>query len=445
MPTAFRTASFLSALLLFFVLLQASTCKKEDDTGMPIDIPEACDSTLAPIVFVHGMLASGDTYAAQAQRFASNKYCPGRLYAFDWNTLGQQATAIAQLDALIDEVLQQTGAEKVNLAGHSAGGGLCYNYLSDATRAAKVSRYAHLGSGVQSQPAGPNGEIPTINIWSEGDKVVAGADIPGAENKRFTEEDHYQIATSAPVFEAMYRFFNDDKAPETTDIKPQEKVQLSGRVVTLGENAPKAGATVEIYEVDPATGQRLGAAPDATFTADEKGYWGPWETTSGKPYEFFVISADPADRPIHYYREGFVRSNQLIYLRMFPPPTSLAGLLLAGIPKDDNQSVVAVFTANQAVVHQRDQLSVNGFDLATASYASAQRTTIAFFLYDDGDGQSSGNVHAAFNFLPAFLVGVDYLTPAAPPASVEIQFNGRKQFAPNWKSDSEGVIVVVFD
>ncbi len=443
--TIYPSLRYLFSLLALSLLFQASACKKDDDdTGMPQ--PElACDSTLAPIIFVHGFLASGDTYASQLQRFTSNQYCGDRLFAFDWNTLGNQTDAIFQLDAFIDQVLAATKATKIHLAGHSAGGGLCYNYLSDAGRAAKVARYAHIGSGAQTQPAGPTGEIPTANIWSEGDKVVAGSDIPGAENVRFSDLDHYEVATGPEPFAAMYAFFKAGQQPETTSIAAETEVLLSGRVVTLGENKAMASASIEIYEVDPATGNRLRAAPDAALTADADGRWGPWEAKPGVPYTFFVRTTNPADRPIHYYREGFMRSNQLIYLRTFPPPTSLAGLLLAGIPKDDNQSVVAVFTANQAVVHQRDMLSVNDFDLATEQYASPQRTSIAIFLYDDGDGQTSGNTHAAFNFVPAFLTGVDYFIPSTPQATVQLKFNGRSLNVPSLKSETEGVIVAVFD
>jgi pimeloyl-ACP methyl ester carboxylesterase len=439
-----RTLPFLCALLCLSLALQTSACRDDDDMGTPVDTP-ACDSSYTPIVFVHGFLASGDTYASQVQRFTSNDYCPDYLYAFDWNTLGNQGEALSQLDALIDQVLQAHDADRVHLAGHSAGGGLCYSYLSDPARASKVAAYAHIGSSEQPGPAGPNGEVPTLCIWSAGDKVVAGSDIPGATNTSFSDLDHYQVATSAPTFEALFSFFNNGKTATTSQIVAEDELSLGGRVVTLGENKPQEMATVEIYEVDPATGLRLRAAPDATFTTDAQGYWGPWTGEPGLPYEFFVRTANASDRPIHYYREGFVRSNGLIYLRMFPPPTSLAGILLAGLPKDDAQSVMAVFSANQAVIHQRDQLSADGFDLAVDQYANADKTTIAFFLYDDGDGQSSGNIHPAFGFLNVFLTGIDYHIPADPSGSVALVYNGRTLHVPKWGSDTEGVSVVVFE
>lgn len=403
-----------------------------------------CDPAYRPIVFVHGFLASGDTYADQVMRFASNGYCPDRLYAFDWNTLGGAGT-VALLDSFINSILATTGAPKVDLAGHSAGGGLGYSYLSDPARAAKVAHYAHLGSRAQTQPAGPDGSIPTLNLYSSGDRVAAGADIPGATNKRFETLDHYQIATAPEVFAEMFAFFNDGKLPETTAVQAQKRIGLSGKVVSLGENAPQSGATVDIYEVAPETGRRLRPQPDASLRTRADGRWGPWQAKPGVRYEFFVRSANSADRPIHYYREAFSRSNPLVYLRTFPGAGSPAGLLLAALPKNDDQSVVAVFNASRAIVHARDTLAIDGTTLSTEAITPAAKTVISMFLYDNGDGKSSGTPHPGFQLMRSFLTGVDHFIPTAAPGSMRLFFNGRTLNVPNWKSATDGVIVAVFD
>lgn len=431
------------AAILFFTLfivagISAGSCRKEQ-------AEPACNPSLAPVIFVHGFLASGDTYTDQVMRFEGNQYCPDRLYAFDWNTLAGPNPAVPQLDALVNRVLAATGASKVNLVGHSAGGGLGYAYLADSTRAAKVAHYAHLGSGAQSKAAGPNGEIPTLNLYSADDRTVTGADIPGAANKRFTGLDHYQVATAPEVFAELYAFFNAGKQPRTTDIEAKGDIQLSGRVVTLGENAPQAGATVEIYELDPVNGRRRNAQPDASLSADAAGKWGPWKAKAGARYEFFVRTTNAADRPIHYYRETFKRSNPLVYLRTFPGPGSIAGLLLAGIPQNDEQSVLAVFSASRAVVHARDVLSIDDYALSTAQLTPASKTIIAMFLYDNGNGQTAGTIHPSFQLMQSFLTGIDYFIPTATPASARLEFNGRTLLVPNWKSATEGISVAVFD
>ncbi len=445
-------------LLLVFILGLIASCGKDDDTTpetctvvTPDPDPDPdpdpiaiCNDTLNPIVMLHGALASGDTYATQAMRFTSNDYCEDRLFAFDWNTLGGSGNELL-LDAFIDDVLAQTNATQVDLVGHSAGGGLSYTYLSDETRAAKVAHYAHLGSGAQSGPAGPNGEVPTINIYSTDDLIVAGSDIAGAENVMQSGPDHYEIATNAPTFEAMYEFFND-RTPETSEIVEEETVSISGKVVTLGENEALDMATIEIYEVDTATGFRINTMPDTVILSDADGHWGPWQVKKNTNYEFFVQTTDPTDRIIHYYREAFTHSNPLVYLRMFPPAGSTAGLILSGIPEDDNQTAMAVFTASQATIYQRDALMVNGVDLATEELTAANKTTIAMFLYDDnGDGQTSLAIPFTFAFLNTFLTGADFFIPTVEPETVAIEFNNRELNVPNWKSGTDGVIVAVFD
>jgi hypothetical protein len=110
------------------------------------------------------------------------------------------------------------------------------------------------------------------------------------------------------------------------------------------------------------------------------------------------------------------------------------------------QTALAVFTANQGVTTTSGMPSASMISTwPPKRYASPERTSIAIFLYDDGDGQTSGNPHPAFNFVPAFLTGVDYFIPTEPQAAIQLKFNGRSLNVPNLKSASDGVIVAVFD
>ena len=437
----------ISTLLFTVPLLLLTACKKEKDTDPPPPPGgggggggSACNTSYLPVVMCHGLLASGDTYAQQAQRLVQNGYCPDRIYVLDWNTLGG-GNSVGVLDALIDQVLQETGAQKVELMGHSAGGGLGYNYLSDATRAAKVAHYVHIGSSAQSGPAGPAGDVPTMNIWSPYDAVVTGADIPGAQNVMIPDKDHYEIATSAETFAAFYTFFRG-QAPASTTIVASGARTVAGRALTLGENQPLANASIRVFEVDAGTGFRTSASPVQSFTADAQGRWGPFTATAGMYYEFELTPV--TGRRVHYYREPFITSDRLVYLRGLPPPSSPAGILLASLPSNDDQAVVVSFTANQAVIAGRDDLRVNGLELSTPEFASEQSSTIAFFLYDNGDGQTSGNAVGLFGSFP-FLSGVDVFFPTTTPQTVELTFAGRALRMRNWPSASEGVTIGIFN
>jgi pimeloyl-ACP methyl ester carboxylesterase len=405
-----------------------------------------CRSTHRPIIFAHGLLAAGDTWAPHIMRFVANGYCEDELYRLDWNTLaGGTADAVDALDLLVDHALSVSGKAQVDLVGHSAGGGLGYAYLADAPRAARVARYAHVASSLMTVPAGPDGATPTLNLWSESDAIIKKkGDIPGATNVTLAGADHYQAGTSPESFDALYRFFNDGAAPQTSDIVPAAPILVSGKVLALGENIPASTATVAIYEVDPATGARAGE-PVAVQDADADGNYGPVVVRGGVPHEFVVTGATESGLPIHYYREPFVRSNPAVYLRTLPASDSLAGSLISDVPFDDpEQSVIVVFTASQATIHGRDTLTVQGLDLATEALATEARTAIAWFLYDaDKDGETGGDAIPIFTAFP-FLNGVDaWFEPGGPALS--ITFQGRTLVVPAWRAGVDGPVVATFD
>lgn len=420
-------------LFLFWcVLFLSSGCKTESDS---------CPEEQLPIITVHGALASGDTYAPFSMRMYSQGYCPERIFAFDWNTLSSESSVL-KLDSFIREIKMITASDQVYLIGHSAGGNLGYEYLSDSVRAKNVAKYVHIGSNARPGPAGPGGSVPTLNIWSEADLIVNSEDIPGAENVRWPDQDHYQVATSPESFAAIYQFLLGEE-PDGTDIVPQNRIKISGKVLTLGENQASQGTTINVYRLNE-TGERMANEPAETLFLDEKGTWGPLEVRADTYYEFELTNSDPAFRTLHYYREPFTRSQDLVYFRVFPPASSLVGQLLSSLPSDDEQSVVAVFTSSRAVIVGRDELYIENDELSTAAFANPRQSTIAMFLYDNGDGNTSLTAHPQFSFFP-FLKAADVFIPTETRESVTLRFNGRELYVRNWKSSSEGVSIAVFD
>jgi hypothetical protein len=430
--------SFVHCLIISFFTL--TSCVSGDDVS---DAVLAGRGETLPVVMIHGALASGDTYARHAMLWGSNGYENELLYVFDWNSLGgANAQALAALDAYIDQIRAKTGKNQVYLVGHSAGGGLGYSYCSVAARAQKVRKYVHLASNPQTKPAGPAGEIPTLNVYSKGDKVVSGANMNGAVNAVFEELDHYEVATSPESFRRVYTFLLEEENV-IANLIPQDAPKITGRVVTLGENKPMSTVRVRVFETEGATGIRR-RIPVAEFTPDTDGRFGPLPVRSDAYHEFEITSDDPEFRTLHYYREPFVRDNPFLYLRTFPPAASFAGIILSNLPKDDCQSVVAVFTANQAVINGRDSLFAGKTELSTPQLCSPTNSTIAMFLYDGGDMKTSGTGHAAFGFVP-FLKGADVYNPTSSQETIALTFNGRRLGVRNFKSATEGVIIAVFD
>jgi pimeloyl-ACP methyl ester carboxylesterase len=415
------------------------TDRESATPNTPNPAAQGCD-TYRPVVMVHGFLASGDTWAKFAQLFTSNGYCNRQMYAFDWNSLSAGANNTQALDALIDTIRNRLGVTQVDLIGHSAGGGVCYTYLTDAVRAAKVAHYVHVGSSVQSGPAGPSGMVPTLNLWSDGDEVATGGDIPGATNVMHPNLDHYQVATSPQSFGSVYEFFNG-VVPTALSPTPENLICIGGRALTFGENVAAAGANIAMYYLDPATGQRVGAAA-ATLTADAEGRYLAINIEPNRPME--IVVAPASGRVIHYFREPFVRTSTFVYLRTLPGPLSPAGILLAGLPNSPNQSVFNCFLASQAAVAGRDSLLTDSIVLTTDQYASPAKTAISFFLYDGNNNSVSDQTPVGLFGSFTFLSGVDVWYQPSTSAPTVFRLNSRTQRIRKIPSN-EGIEVVVFD
>ncbi len=314
----------------------------------------ACDTTKRPIVFVHGFLGSGDNWAKQIQRFNSNGYCEQSLFVFDWNTINRSRATDSLLDSFIDRVLQKTGSKQVDLVGHSAGGGLCYSYLSDSIHALKVAHYVHIGSGKMKTAAGKNAEVPTMNIYSKADYIVKnGGDIPGAINVMLETADHMQVATARETFLALYSFLNDNRSAAVAEIKKTGKRNVSfgigGRGVTLGENNPLSLDSFTVYNFNAVTGKRelikrnspTGAYVKWTKFAKD-GSWG--FNITGKHYLEFEIRPS-GGRRLYYFFEPQEEPNKVMYLRAFPSTGMMAGVLNQ-LPKDSKQTLLIIFSSS---------------------------------------------------------------------------------------------------
>lgn len=96
----------------------AATSAAHAAAGQP---PAAADEPgLLPIVFVQGQSGSAQQFETQAMRFTSNGYPQDLLFAFEYDT-GQSTNPLADLDAFVNDVLDETGAEQVYAIGHSRG------------------------------------------------------------------------------------------------------------------------------------------------------------------------------------------------------------------------------------------------------------------------------------------------------------------------------------
>jgi len=380
--------------------------------------PAQAQPDLDPIIFVHGGSGSGAQFETQAMRFASNGYPPGyvRVLEYDSSQISTILPAVlADLDALIAELQAQTGRAQVDLLGHSLGTFVSQSFLSTPARAANVAHYVNIDG---ASAAAPPGGVPTLALWAGADPPVG--EIVGAVNVTLAGQEHIESATSAEAFAEMYYFFRGE-APATTDVVPEPpgRVQISGQVNFFPSNEGIAGATLELWEVHRDTGLRLQDEPEATFTIDATGDWGPIGVKGGKHYELAVLREGEAD--VRFFYEPFLRSDHLIRLNV---ATGLAPF----IDTSDAHVALTVIRFREFcgdLGDASDVLSIDGTNVInpdTASCASIAAGSSAVFLFDASSDMVSHVNSVPFPFGPlAFLTAADLYIPTDPPGSVSVE------------------------
>ena len=362
----------------------------------------------------------------------------------------------AYLAAEIDKVLARTGAQQVVLFANSRGGNPIRSYVREGG-AVKVS-HAVLGGtpnhgvrfdaatnpGNEFNGAGPflqglnNQGAPGVEVtpgprWMtirsdnndkfaqpEGTWIGApgkptgvnfdGPELKGALNVVLPGIDHRETSFSPQAFAAAYRFITG-REPATTGFTPEAQVVLDGQVSGLGldnsagsgsfaNNLPLAGATVEVYATDAASGERQGPARWRKTTSAD-GRWGPFKADGSSTYEF-VISA-PGYAVLHIYRQPFPRSSDIVNLR--------AERLLAA---DAGAGSVISFTRPRG-------------------YFGLPRDRVAFDGIDPAPGLPQGVAGLAVSKIKL---------PAGPQRPVVARFNAQTLVGRNWPAADNHVVVL---
>lgn len=278
---------------------------------------------------------------------------------------------MAFLKAEVEKVMTTTGAARVVLVANSRGGYAVRNYVQNGGGDKTVSHavlggtpnhgvWAIKGFREANEFSGTGPFLTALNAPknSAGDEVAGpvkwmtirsdnndkfaqpdgvwigargtptnvsfdGPALKGANNVVLPRVDHRETSFSPAAYEAMHRFITGH-APRTSAIAPQTPAVLNGKVTGLGlsstdpasgsysNNLPIPGAQLQVFAVDPATGERRGA-PLHSKTVGADGLWGPFTAPHGQPLEF-VITA-PGYATTHIYRSAFPRGSDLVHLR----------------------------------------------------------------------------------------------------------------------------------
>jgi triacylglycerol lipase len=287
---------------------------------------------------------------------------------------GRTSTAenSAYLKSEVEKVLRATGARQVILMSNSRGGNSIRDYIQNQGGDRAVS-HAILGGGINhgiwavhidglpdsSEYAGQGPFLQALNRAKNaaGDEVTgpvkwmtirsdsndkyaqpdglwvgkrgvatgitaAGPELKGATNIVIPRIDHRETALSPPAFAAAYQFITGH-APATASVVAETPIRLSGNVTGLGlsstdpasgdfvNNLPVPGARLDVFAIDPNTGERRGAVYEKVTGTD--GRWGPFSAQPDTRYEFAISAQGYATT--HIYRSPFPRASDIVNLR----------------------------------------------------------------------------------------------------------------------------------
>jgi hypothetical protein len=384
-----------------------------------------------PVIFVHGFDGSGSQFESQQMRLTSNGYPDSYIFVFEYNsvlyasaiangssTAAQEQVLFAQMDQLVSQVKATTHRSKVDLLAHSLGTKLMQDYLnSSPTRAANAAHYVNLDG---FPAASPPGGVRTLALWGTKGPISQppGRRIGGAENVDIPDSSHVQTATSPLSFSYFYKFFNG-KSPKTTQIVPQQgAITISGRDVDFPDNDGLAGATVQVWNINQSTGQRIGTTPIGSFPIGSSGDFGPVTVQSGRRYEFAEVR--PGFPTHHFYYEPFLRSDHLVRLLESDALRALGG------PPDPRSVAMVIIRYKELWGDQGaedDILRINGLSVCTATTCPLSKEVNGLFAADfDHDGKSNPNeVWPPYNNAsPYFVSSVDVFAPAQTPPTGEV-------------------------
>lgn len=413
-----------------------------------------------PILFIHGNGDTAALWTTTLWRFESNGYDRKRLFTLDLpyplsreddskpqparSSIAEYTQAVADKVATI---LRETGESKLVLVGNSRGGYPIRSYVQsgggDKTVAKMVlggvpnhgvwanatnpgSEFNGTGAFLTklNTPSGPDGNETTAGvatltlrsdrfdkyaqptgIWiGRGDAATdIGFDAPalkGAENVVLPGRDHREVSFHPDAFNATYRFITG-KAPVRTEIVAEKSVTLDGQISqlagTVPTNLPLAGARVDVYEVEPATGARIALRHEKVIAAD--GRWGPFAASPVAAYEFVITDAGYATT--HIYRSPFPRSSDIVNMR----PARIA---------EADKAAGSIITMTRP-----------------RGYFGVGRDKLSF----DGQNPPPG-LPPSFPGLSASKIKL----PVAEPRSVVAEFNGERIAVQSWPAKDNHIV-----
>lgn len=145
----------------------------------------ASASTSTPVIFVHGYTGSASNWTTAMSVFRAAGWSSGNLFAYEYNSYGNNVTNARGLASYVDTVKSRTGASKVAIVNHSMGGLVSQYYLKVLGGNTNVSHLASIaGANHGTTAAGACLVFVTCQQMYPGSSFIAqisaGDETPGS-------------------------------------------------------------------------------------------------------------------------------------------------------------------------------------------------------------------------------------------------------------------------
>ncbi len=278
-----------------------------------------------------------------------------------WDTTGNTVSNVNALKEQIENLLLDTGANKIDIIAHSNGTTvtrllLAHKYPEIAEKIRKVvfiSGYADVSGCTEGSTVCRYLNATTSNmpekidyhaISSDSDAIyddVQARDAGGNETRFFKEEigtnhklighDHLMAATSFKAFKAAYKAITGKCA----FLKAKKsKVKIAGFVKIATNYVPNiynpqqyvatkqifySNAKVKIEYYDDKTGKVIKTITENPLITDVNGQWGPIKVSSKNKLKITITKADDSASTVYFFAQKIKQNN---YNLEFSAPTA---------------------------------------------------------------------------------------------------------------------------
>ncbi|GAA4604900.1 triacylglycerol lipase [Actinoplanes octamycinicus] len=106
--------------------------------------PPAAAAPSTPVIFVHGYTGSASNWTTAMSVFRAGGYASSQLFAYEYNSYGNNITNARGLATYVEQVRARTGAAQVDIVNHSMGGLVSLWYLKQLGGASSVRHLASI-------------------------------------------------------------------------------------------------------------------------------------------------------------------------------------------------------------------------------------------------------------------------------------------------------------